>query len=220
MNHGVDTWVWFIGAWIFDTQMLGGKSDCAACGALCGKITCGLDRQEDMKLISTCPQAEVKPCYSNASGDGQSSEFYQLMPQYHYAKQLRQTFDLGCVMRQSTVNTTHTVGSRTYPFLPQMTWTYGAKNSLNVAVGLNPDNTWGVAVANPTGIPTVQSLNGVPTQLFSNAVSARTPTFLAALFDTISKCIAGSLGVVLFAKHGCKAMWLCCVHLFIRPPWR
>ena len=37
LNHGVDTWVWFIGAWVFDTQMLGGKTGCEkGCGAKCG----------------------------------------------------------------------------------------------------------------------------------------------------------------------------------------
>ena len=45
-----------------------------------------------------------------------------------------------------------------------------------VGVGRNPDSSWAVAIANPTGIPTVESLNGVRTQLFPNAVRARTKT--------------------------------------------
>ena len=52
-----------------------------------------------------------------------------------------------------------------------MTWTYGKKSSVNAAVGLNPDGSWAIAVANPTGIPTVENLNGVPTQLFPNATT-------------------------------------------------
>lgn len=52
LNHMVDTWVWFIGAWIYDTQMLGGKTNCEkGCGAKCGETECGITRQEDMKLI-------------------------------------------------------------------------------------------------------------------------------------------------------------------------
>ena len=105
LNHMVDTWIWFIGAWILDTQMLGGKTNCEkGCGAKCGDIDCGITRQEDMKLISTCPtlaEKAGKPCY-----DGNKSAYFQLMPQYHYAKQLRAAFDLGCSMRYSTVNTT------------------------------------------------------------------------------------------------------------------
>ena len=47
LNHGVDTWVWFIGAWTFDTQMLGGKTNCGrGCGNMCGKTECGTTRQE------------------------------------------------------------------------------------------------------------------------------------------------------------------------------
>jgi hypothetical protein len=165
LNHGVDTWVWFIGAWIFDKQMLGGKSDCEqGCGDKCGQVTCGINRQEDMKLISTCSGAAHTPCYSShdANGTAGAPQFYQLMPQYHYAKQLRKTFDIGCVMRSTSTNSS---------FLPGMTWSYGRKSSVNAAVGRNPDGSWGIAVANPTGIPTVDDLNGVPTQLFPNATT-------------------------------------------------
>ena len=84
------------------------------------------------------------------------------MPQYHYARQLRKTFDIGCVMHSSSTNSS---------FLPGMTWTYGRKSSVNAAVGRNPDGTWGIAVANPTGTPTVDDLNGIPTQLFPNATT-------------------------------------------------
>lgn len=135
LNHGVDTWVWFIGAWIMDTQMMGGKTDCEqGCGKLCGENNCGNTRQEDMKLISTCPGAAEKPCYNNSDysdatgssgnqgnqGNGSQAgapQYYQLMPQYHYAKQLRQAFDIGCVLRSATTNST---------VLPSMTWTYVA----------------------------------------------------------------------------------------------
>ena len=104
-----------------------------------------------MKLISTCPSlAEFgKPCYGQ-----NKTKFYELMPQYHYAKQLRQAFDIGCSMRYSTANTTK--GGR--PFLPDMPWTYGLRNSLNVAVGRNADGSWAVGIANPTGIPVVPFL--------------------------------------------------------------
>ena len=112
-----------------------------------------------MKLISTCPGAAQKPCYAGAS---HQTEYYQLMPQYHYAKQLRQTFDIGCVMRSSATNSTSQ---------PNMTWTYGKKSSVNAAIGRNPDGSWAIAVANPTGTPTIAHLNGVPTQLFDNATT-------------------------------------------------
>lgn len=159
LNHMVDTWVWFIGAWKFDTQMLGAEQH-----EPCPAWSCGTTRQEDMKLISTCPtKATGKECYaSNAS--------YQLLPQYHYAKQLRAAFDIGCTLRYATANTTKTDRyNHTFPFLPDMVWTYGVKNVLNVAVGQNPGGSWAVGIANPTGIPTVEDLNGVETQLFPNA---------------------------------------------------
>lgn len=165
LNHGVDTWIWFIGASIFDTQMLGGKSNCEqGCGERCGEVMCGIDRQEDMKLISTCPGAAHQQCYSTHQSHSTASapQFYQLMPQYHYARQLRKTFDIGCLMHSSSTNSS---------FLPGMTWTYGRKSSVNAAVGRNPDGTWGIAVANPTGTPTVDDLNGIPTQLFPNATT-------------------------------------------------
>ena len=42
---------------------------------------------------------------------------------YWYAKQLRQTFDVGCVMRLSIANTTRTDRSgNSSPFLPDMDW--------------------------------------------------------------------------------------------------
>ena len=113
-----------------------------------------------MKLISTCPGAAQKPCYSGQEIDG--PQLYQLMPQYHYAKQLRKTFDIGCVMHASSANSS---------FLPEMTWTYGKKSSVNAAVGRNPDGSWAVAVANPSGIPTIDDLNGMSTQLFPNATT-------------------------------------------------
>ena len=82
------------------------------------------------------------------------------MPQYHYAKQLRAAFDLGCSMRHSTVNTT---------YLQDMPWTYGAKPPIFVAVGKNPDGSYAVGIANPTGIPVRPVLNGKATQVFPNA---------------------------------------------------
>jgi hypothetical protein len=73
LNHMVDTWVWFIGAWIFDRQMIGGNTT----------------RQEDMKLISTCPTkaAGGKPCYADAPDESNGHGAFQLMPQWHYMKQ-------------------------------------------------------------------------------------------------------------------------------------
>jgi hypothetical protein len=163
LNHMVDTWAWFIGAWIYDTQMMGGKTDCEkGCGAKCGETDCGIMRQEDMKLISTCPTLAEggKPCY-----DGNTSAYFQLMPQYHYAKQLRAAFDLGCSMRYSTVNATF-LGVRGGN---DMAWTYGKKPPIHVAVGKNPDGSYAVGIANPTGIPTRPVLNGKATQIFPNA---------------------------------------------------
>jgi hypothetical protein len=76
------------------------------------------------------------------------------MPTYWFAKQLRQTFDLGAVMRFSTANTTKTNrDGKSVPFMPDMVWTAGVKAPLNVAVGKNPDGSWAVGVANPTGTP-------------------------------------------------------------------
>lgn len=171
LNHGVDTWIWFIGAWIFDTQMLGGKTNCQhGCGSKCGETMCGINRQEDMKLISTCPGAAHQPCYPSQQTTTGTPQFYELMPQYHYAKQLRKTFDIGCVMRTSSTSNT---------FLPGMTWTYGKKSSVNAAVGRNPDGSWGIAVANPTGIPTIDNLNGVATQLFPNATTLQVELVLS-----------------------------------------
>ena len=48
---------------------------------------------------------------------------------------------------------------------------YGDKNYLNVAVGKNPDGSWAIGIANPTGIPKVSSLNGHPTHTFANATT-------------------------------------------------
>ena len=69
------------------------------------------------------------PCYAagtDAAGEGNRTAHYRLMPQYHYAKQLRQAFDIGCVMRSSTANSTAH---------PGMTWTYGRKSTVNAAIG-------------------------------------------------------------------------------------
>jgi hypothetical protein len=109
LNHMVDTWVWFIGAWAFNEQIIGAGS-----------------RQEDMKLVSTCPPG-FGACYPNNAS-------FALMPQYHYAKQLRQAFDFGCEIRYATANTTKTINGHTRPFLPDMVWSYGDKSPLNVAV--------------------------------------------------------------------------------------
>ena len=38
-------------------------------------------------------------------------------------------------------------------------------------LGRNPDGSWAIGLANPTGTPTVEDLNGVPTQLFDNATT-------------------------------------------------
>ena len=180
LNHMVDTWVFFIGAWTQDKQMLGGKTNCASsggsnCGALCGTTTCGTDRQEDMKLISTCPSlaTDGKPCYTREGNT--TPTYYELMPTYYYAQQLRQTFDLGCVLRYSLANTTR---------LPDMAWTYGVHPALHVAAGRNPDGSWAVGITNPTGIPTVEHLNGVPTRLFPNATTLVVKLVLSDLAGT------------------------------------
>jgi hypothetical protein len=68
----VTSWIWFIGASHNDTQILGGGS-----------------RQQDMHLIAY-----------NGQKDATLPPFV-LMPTYHYAKQLRQTFDLNCTLRHA-----------------------------------------------------------------------------------------------------------------------
>jgi hypothetical protein len=133
---------------VYNTQMLNGET-----------------RQEDMKLISTCPPE----LHGGACFPGNAS--WSLMPQYHYAKQLRQAFDFGCQMRPCSANTTKTAGGHTRPYLPDMVWTYGNKSSLNVAAGMNPDGSWAIGIANPTGIPSVENLNGVDTLIFPPATA-------------------------------------------------
>jgi hypothetical protein len=50
-----------------------------------------------------------------------------------------------------------------------MPWTYGSRPPLHVAVGKNPDGSYGIGIANPTGIPVKRNLNGKETQIFPNA---------------------------------------------------
>lgn len=73
---------------------------------------------------------------------------YTLTPGFHYARQLRNVLHLGAQMRHCLANATYGAGGGS-----DMTWTYGRKEGFNVGVGRNPDGSWGVAVANPTGMP-------------------------------------------------------------------
>ncbi|MCB1959204.1 MAG: hypothetical protein KDE68_01555 [Rhodocyclaceae bacterium] len=60
---------------------------------------------------------------------------------YHYLWQLRRTFELGARFHG-------TLSDRE----GRMTWDYGQKPAITVAAAQNPDGSWGVGVANTTGI--------------------------------------------------------------------
>lgn len=188
LNHNVGTWLWFIGAWIHDTQM--------------STFPDG-SRQEDQRLIATCPGlasgGDGKPCFG-----GNTTAQFQIMPTYWFAKQLRDTFDLGAVMRFSTANTTKTNrDGKSVPFVPDMVWTAGVKAPLNVAVGKNPDGSWAVGVANPTGIPVHHKAGTAGGADFPNATELTVELVLEEL--TIMRGgeagLGGRAGPISFVAH-------------------
>lgn len=128
------------------------------------QILGGGSRQQDMHWVAT---------FAN-------NGTYKLMPTYHYAKQLRATFDLGARLRHSVANIS-TPGQRE---ASEMDWTYGKHSDIYAAVGENPDGSWGIGVVNPTGCPTVEDLNGKNTSLFSDAKTLTVQVLIAELADS------------------------------------
>lgn len=123
--------------------------------------------------------------YPRKDQPGPGGAPFEIMPEYWYVKQLMRAFDVGCVLRHSTANATQQPGQRD---AAEMTWTYGVKSVLNVATGRNPDGSYAIGVANPTGCPTVQvvgSKTGPRNQsIFANATTLSVEIALAELDAT------------------------------------
>ena len=71
---------------------------------------------------------------------------------------------------------------------------YGPKNALNVAVGKNPDGSWAIGVANPTGIPTHR-----PDASFPNATELTLE--LVLLDELVNKTRVTGLASPVFVAH-------------------
>ncbi|MDQ3002184.1 MAG: hypothetical protein M3Y08_13105, partial [Fibrobacterota bacterium] len=67
------------------------------------------------------------------------SNWFVFGAQYHYFRQINQTFPFGTQFRMTT-----SIG------LPStdMVWTYGTRSPINIAVGKRPDGRWGIAISN------------------------------------------------------------------------
>ena len=66
--------------------------------------------------------------------------------EYYYLKQLRAAFNIGAVFHEAIDPT----GPRKYE--QRMTWSYGAKPAITVAMAKNPTGFWGIGIVNTTGI--------------------------------------------------------------------
>jgi hypothetical protein len=66
--------------------------------------------------------------------------------EYYYLKQLRAVFKLGAVFREAIDPS----GAR--KFERRMTWGYGQKPAITVAMAKNPTGFWGIGIVNTTGL--------------------------------------------------------------------